>query len=86
MDKKNVAERTAFYAYAAAVSFSSLGPVVHYAGWGIALVSLLYLRFAFDVPILRIMEKDGRKSFVLFSAMFIWIAISGLLTLDTFHE
>lgn len=86
MDRKRVAELTAFYAYTIAVSFSSLGPIVHYSGWGVALLSLIYLRLALNIPILRFSDKDGRRILIMFFAMLAWIMLAGLLSFDTFHD
>lgn len=78
-------ESLALFAFALATSFTVLGPVFHYTGWGIALLALIYGKIKYNANLFGAVDKSSKCILGILLLYLVWSMFANAFTADSFY-
>lgn len=78
-------ESLALFAFALATSFTVLGPVFHYTGWGIALLALIYGKIKYNANLFGAVDKSSKCILGILLLYLVWSMFANAFTAGSFY-
>ncbi len=77
-------ETFAFWIYTLGVAMTAFGPVAHYIGWFLALLSIVYGRIRYNAPLAVKLERDSRQIIYFLFFFLLWSMFAHIPYVDSF--
>ena len=78
-------ETFAFWIYTLGVAMTAFGPVAHYIGWFLALLSIVYGRIRYNAPLAVKLERDSRQIIYFLFFFLLWSMFAHIPYVDSFY-
>ena len=78
-------ENVAFIFYLISVAATVLGPVVHYIGWSVALIALLYGKVWYGASLAIHVPKESKPAFYTLLLFSFWCMFPNIINSDSFY-